>query len=399
MIVTADGRRWLFGAHARWYLQDPADGRWHLAAPPADARVRASARVLRCTTLLVPQLVPRGPDFTHDRGSTQGFVGPDVPLEVVKGVRKLLKAHGRRSREHFPLTADPFAEQFAKDVPSTVAAVWGTVVWCAYSPAFDGNEMLLSMFGEFLGKPLPGDDWVRWLVPPSLTDLAGLYGERVRAGAEDPALFLLALMADAAEVLADDARFRPKAAALVAMLEPELRSPGLDHRTAEHGDVALREAWLARCPQHLRDAAVGETSPGDRFRHAVYDVVRALDFVAGRGVDPRAAAGALLAADLATAAPQVFDLLAAWLDPELRHIVYAVLNDEGHPLRGYWPRDGELPTTLRPPSRDRAAALLGAGYAMGLAWCALTGVTPPTRGFTGASAVVGCLIHERDDPR
>lgn len=33
-LATPDGGHWLFGAHARWYRQDPADGRWYLTAPP-----------------------------------------------------------------------------------------------------------------------------------------------------------------------------------------------------------------------------------------------------------------------------------------------------------------------------------------------------------------------------
>ncbi|WP_143020421.1 hypothetical protein [Sinosporangium album] len=279
--------------------------------------------------MLVPQLVPFGPDFAFDRGSTQGFVGPDVPGGVSEGVRRLLKAHGRRSREDFPIAAEPFVSVFAGDVPSTVAAVWGTVLWCAYAPAFDGNEVLLSMFGEFLGRPLPGDEWVRWLVPPPLSALAGLYGERVRAGAAASAVRLLALVADTAAVLGADARFRPRAAALMAMVEPELHSPGLDARSAKLGDVALREVWSARCPAHLADAAVGELSPGERFRHAAYDLVQALGFVAERGVSPRAAAGAWLAADLSAVEPKALDLLSGWLDPKLRRIVHAVLNDEG----------------------------------------------------------------------
>jgi hypothetical protein len=130
----------------------------------------------------------------------------------------------------------------------------------------------------------------------------------------------------------------------------------------------------------------------------IYDLVQALGFVAPMGADPRAVAASLLAADLADCAPRAADGLYPWLDPELRHILHVVLTDASHPLRGCWPRSGELPSALHPPDRATAAALLGAAYATGLAWCRLTGTRVPERGFATASAVVHRLTHERDDP-
>ncbi|WP_344832520.1 hypothetical protein [Nonomuraea dietziae] len=174
--------------------------------------------------------MPRGPDFAFSGWSSQAFVGPDVPSALTSEIRALVRANGRRSADEFPLSS--FREVFAGDVPGTVAAIWATIMWCAYAPAFDGNEQLLSVFGEYLGRPLPGDEWVRWLPSPPLTALVTLYGERVRAGAPRAALRLAALMADTAGILAADARFAPRAQALIAMLEPILRNPGLDHQTA-----------------------------------------------------------------------------------------------------------------------------------------------------------------------
>jgi hypothetical protein len=82
----------------------------------------------------------------------------------------------------------------------------------------------------------------------------------------------------------------------------------------------------------------------------------------------------------------------------MRQAFYVTLADQRHALRGCWPRDGELPPDLEPPDRAAAAALLGAAYATGLAWCRLTGTDPPPRGFPASAAVVQCLIHQRDDP-
>ncbi|MET8047252.1 hypothetical protein ABZU75_06580 [Streptosporangium sp. NPDC005286] len=393
-LATPDGGRWLFGAHARWYRQDPADGRWYLTAPPADLGFRAAAQVIQVTSMVLPHLIPTGPDFAVDRGSIQGFVGPDVPYEITERVRELVIAQRGRRREDFPLTG-PFTRLFAGEVASPVAAIWGTLMWCAYAPAFDGNEVLLSMFGEFLARPLPGDEWVRWLPPTSLGELVALYGERVRAGHPEAGLRLVALMADTAAVVRGDPRFGPRADALLAMIEPLLRRACQDPVIAHRGDEVVRHAWLSRCPAHM---TLPDASPGDHFQHMVYDLVQALGFLAPMGADPRAVAASLLAADLAAFAPRVADGLYPWLDPELRHILHVVLTDAAHPLRGCWPRSGELPSALHPPDRASAAALLGAAYATGLAWCRLTGTEVPERGFTTASAVVHRLTHERDDP-
>ncbi|MDP9848245.1 hypothetical protein J2853_007456 [Streptosporangium lutulentum] len=393
-LSAPDGGRWLFGAHARWYRQDPADGRWHLTAPPADRGFRAAVRVVQVTSVILPHLVPTGPDFTTDRGSVQGFVGPDVPYEITERVRDLVIAQRGRRPEDFPLTGS-FTEIFAKEVASPVAAIWGTLMWCAYAPAFDGNEVLLSMFGEFLARPLPGDEWVRWLPAASLDDLAALYGERVRAGHPEAALRLAALMADTAGAVRDDPRFRHRADALLTMLDPLLRRIAQDHSVAHHGDDAVRQAWLSRRPPHV---TLPDSSPGEYFQHAMYDLVQALAFLAPKGADPRAVAASLLAADLAAFAPGAADRIYSWLDSELRHILHVVLTDPSHPLRGCWPRSGALPSALHPPDRAGAAALLGAAYATGLAWCRLTGTAVPDRGFATASALVHRLTHERDDP-
>ncbi|MEU7882173.1 hypothetical protein [Microbispora bryophytorum] len=411
-LVTPDGVRWLFGAHARWYRLDRVDGRWHLSAPPSHPAVRSGARPSPPSVAIPPALIPAGPDFAYDRGSTQGFVGPDVPHEITERLRALLLAHRGLRREDFPLGGSVYQQIFARDVAATVAAVWGTIMWCAYAPAFDGNEVMLSMFGEFLARPLPGDDWVRWLPMGSLDALVALYAERMRSGAREAGLRLAGLMTETATVLRADPRFRPRADALIAMAEPLLGSPWLDQHALPGG--AVRQAWLSRCPPHLVPATLPEWAPGEHFRHTLYDLVEALDYTAARGMDPRAMAAALLAADVAGvcgvsepawAAPggsrtaQVVAALYPWMDDELRQALYLALAEPTHPLRGCWPAGGELPPGLVPPDRETAAALLGSAYATGLAWCALTATPAPPEGFAVCSAVVKCLIHQRDDPR
>ncbi|GII77505.1 hypothetical protein Sru01_24870 [Sphaerisporangium rufum] len=396
LLATADGGCWLYGAHARWYRHDRADGRWHLSAPPASPEVRAAARPAHPAPVIPEELLPAAADFARERGSTQAFVGPDVPESVVEGVRELLDRQ-RAAKEEHPFVVGPLRELFYSDVTAGVAAVWGTVMWCSYAPAFDGNEVLLSMFGEFLARPLPGDDWVRWLPPTSLDALVALYHEQLCRRAQGAALRLAGLVADTARALLPDPRFAPRAHALISMIEPLRARPWLDHPAWDA--AAIRQAWLERCPARLRSAVLFETSPGDHFRHSLYDLVEALSYLAGRGADPRAVAASLLAADVAGVAPQAAARLYPWLDAELRQTYYVALSRPGHPLRDCWPREGEPPDPVRPPDRASAAAVLGAGYATGLAWCRLAGVEPPARGFPVSAATVSCLMHERDDPR
>lgn len=500
-LVTPEGDRWLFGAHARWYLHDPADGRWHLSPPPRDARTRDARHP---AAVLPVRVIPRGPDFAAEPGSTQAFVGPDVPTGLTDQIRLLLRAEERRSERDYPLSA--FDAIFARDVPSTVAAIWGTIMWCAYAPAFDGNERLITAFGEYLRRPLPGDEWVRWLPAPPLLDLVTLVSERLRAGHSRAALRLAATMADTAQILLSDPRFRPRALALLTMVEPTLRQPHLDDRAALRDDHTVRQAWLDRLPERLGRAALVETDPETHFRHTVYDLLEALDFT----TEPSRAAAAFLA-DLSDSR----GLLPGFLDHRLRR-AYEELAQAGltstsaaettqpegfptqAPLPYPWragppetgayaavPRTGAqavpetgahalpgtgahaipeagahalpgtgahampetgahaLPGTgapgfgvsraseverpsapvregsraseaerrsapvrgearasgsgVEPPDRAAAAAVLGAAYAVGLAWGRVTGARVPERGFAGAAALVHRLIPERDD--
>ncbi|MFB9626704.1 hypothetical protein [Nonomuraea helvata] len=444
ILVTPDGDRWLFGTHARWHLHDPADGRWYLAPPPRGVRAR---QVRHPAAELPPEVIPYGPDFHAEPGSTQAFIGPDVPEGLTERLRVLLRASGRKSELDYPLTA--FDEIFASDVPSTVAAIWGTIMWCAYAPAFDGNERLITVFGEYLRRPLPGDEWVRWLPAPPLLDLVTLVAERRQAGHPRAALRLAAIMADTAQILMSDTRFRPRALALLTMVEPLLRQPGLDlgaaslgrraeacvtsgapcerdHQTCaaslgrraeacvtsgapcerdhEHALMdaeALRAEWLERCPRRLCRALLVENDVAAHFSHAVYDLVEALAFMP----DPPMAAATFLA-DLSDSK----GTLPARLDHRLRH-AYGELDragltgtsasestePEGFPVPGRVLTKPAPTLEVAPPDRASAAAVLGAAYATGLAWERLTGAKVPQSGLAGQTALVRRVVHERDD--
>ncbi|SEG98415.1 hypothetical protein SAMN05444920_111326 [Nonomuraea solani] len=397
ILVTPDGDRWLFGAHARWHLLDPADGRWHLAPPPRGTRAR---QVGHPAAALPGEVVPHGWDFHAEPGSTQSFIGPDVPEGLTEQLRVLVRACGRRSELDFPLTA--FDEIFATDVPSTVAAVWGTIMWCAYAPAFDGNERLITVFGEYLRRSLPGDEWVRWLPAPPLIDLVRLVAERQRAGQARSALRLAAIIADTAQILLLDTRFRPRALAMLTMVEPVLRraEPPQDG----DGDGAMLRAWLGRCPARLCRALLVENDPAGHFAHTLYDLVEALAFMP----DPRRGAATLLA-DLSDSK----GTLPGRLDHRLR-MAYEELRAAG--LTGTSAAESTQPdgfpvqtgnggvsvapapvVEVAPPDRASGAAVLGAAYAMGLGWGRLTGAKVPQRGLAGQSALVRRLVHERDD--
>ncbi|MER7504711.1 hypothetical protein AB0L05_13845 [Nonomuraea pusilla] len=404
VLVTGDGDRWLFGSHARWRLLDPADGRWLLAPPPRGERARKAGHA---AGELPDEVVPQGPDFAPEPGSTQAFVGPDVPEHLTEQIRLLVRSAGRKSELDYPLTA--FGEIFASDVPGTVAAVWGTVMWCAYAPAFDGNERLITVFGEYLRRSLPGDEWVRWLPAPPLLDLVTLVAERLRSGREREALRLAALMADTAQILLSDARFRPRALALLTMVEPALRRHGLDAAPAARGDGEVLRAWLARCPVRLGRALLCETDHEADFAHAVYDLCEALEFAP----EPRGAAAGFLA-DLSDSR----GLLPSRLDHRLRGAYEALERagltgtsaaestaPEGFAVTGPGALTAAVEAAMEtvngplvaPPDRAGKAAVLGAAYAMGLAWGRLTGARMPERGLAAQAALVRAIIHERDD--
>lgn len=395
ILVTPAGDRWLFGAHARWHLHDPADGHWHLAPPPRGTRAR---QVGHPAGVLPDSVVPPGHDFHAEPGSTQSFVGPDVPAHLTEQVRQLVRAAGLKSELDYPLTA--FGEIFASDVPSTVAAVWGTIMWCAYAPAFDGNERLITVFGEYLSRSLPGDEWVRWLPAPPLLNLVTLVAERLRAGQSRAALRLAAIMADTAQILLLDTRFRPRALALLTMVEPMLRRPGLDG--LHEDDEAVRRAWLERCPARLCRALHVETDSEAHFSHALYDLVEALSFMP----DPRQAAAVFLAdlSDSKGALPGRLDHRLRLAYEELRLAgrtgtsAAESTEPDGFPVRAGGVSTAPAPVLeVAPPDRASAAAVLGAAYAMGLAWGRLTGAKVPERGLARQAALVRRMVHERDD--
>lgn len=273
-------------------------------------------------------------------------------------------------------------------------------MWCAYAPAFDGNERLITVFGEYLRRSLPGDEWVRWLPAPPLLDLATLVAERLRAGQPRAALRLAAVMADTAQILLLDTRFRPRALALLTMVEPMLRKAEIDE--PHEDDAALRQAWLKRCPPRLCRALLVENDPEGHFSHSVYDLVDALSFMP----DPREAAATFLAdlSDSRGVLPGRLDHRLRMAYEELRRAGLTSTSaaertePEGFPVRGGGVSVAPAPVIeVAPPDRASAAAVLGAAYATGLAWERLTGAKMPERGLASQTALVRKIVHERDD--
>ncbi|MFD0469129.1 hypothetical protein ACFQ0B_13055 [Nonomuraea thailandensis] len=317
-----------------------------------------------------------------------------MPERLTEQLRILVRGCGRKSELDYPLSA--FDEIFATDVPSTVAAAWGTIMWCAYAPAFDGNERLITVFGEYLRRSLPGDEWVRWLPAPPLVDLVTLVAERMRAGRPRAALRLAAVMADTAQILLLDTRFRPRALALLTMVEPMLRRPGFGDPYDD--DAVMRREWLERCPARLCRALLVENDPEAHFSHTVYDLVDALSFTP----EPRRAAAAFLAdlSDSRQTLPGRLDHRLRMAYEELRHAgLTGTSAAETTQPEGFAVRTDEAAPAfeVEPPDRGSAAAVLGAAYAMGLAWGRLTGARLPERGLAGQSALVRKIVHERDD--
>ena len=358
-------------------------------APRAAARgARAARRGGHPAGVLPDSVVPPGHDFPpsrapRSRSSARRARAPH------RQVRQLYAPPGSSRQLDYPLSA--FGEIFASDVPSTVAAVWGTVMWCAYAPAFDGNERLITVFGEYLRRSLPGDEWVRWLPAPPLLDLVTLVAERLRAGQPRAALRLAAMMADTAQILLLDTRFRPRALALLTMVEPMLRRPGLDDL---HERRRGRTAGVAGA---LPRAAVPGPARGDRLRGALLPrpvrprggpVLRAGP-PAGGGRVPggpvrlqggaAGAAGPSAAAGVRGAAARGATGTSAAESTE----------PEGLPARTGGVSTPPAPVLeVAPPDRAAAAAVLGAAYATGLAWGRLDGGQGAGARVRGAAALV-----------
>jgi hypothetical protein len=288
---------------------------------------------------------------------------------------------------------------FLHGTPSTIAATWSTTLWCASVPAFDPqvHHDLLDLWNPHLAQPYGDQGRLRWLAPPPLHTIIGLYAERLRAGRPHAAAQLIRCMVMTAQALRDDPRFRLRATALLAMIEPLQANPALDHSALPYGDQAVERAWRTRCPAPLAATLFADSAPGERFQLAFYDLATALHPLCGDPADPafiepRHAATALLAADMAAYRPDLATPVSRWLDPELRTLLTDIVQQVTHPLRDLWPTDDTPSPRLTPTAPDTALAVLSASAAVGFAWSRLAGGIPiPPRGFTVPNAYIAHL--------
>ncbi|MEV5824988.1 AAA family ATPase [Spirillospora sp. NPDC052242] len=401
MLVLPDGTWWLFGAWARWYRLHPSDGQWYLCPPPRTPAVRMAARPAQQGGGRVPDLpphvVPAGPDFSYDPPAGLPFVGHGFATDLTSRVAATVQSAAALTAAEYP----HWWSQFTPETPSTVVAAWGVMLWCAPAPAFDSrlDAQMLDLWKPYRAVPLPDVDGPRWLTPPTLEALVGLYAERLRASRVDAAVVVLRTMWAVANALREDVRFQTRADALLAILGTTLANPTVDYDALPYGDQAIAQQWLTRCPPNLVPALRNESSPGDDLRHAFYTLSEVIADLSGDPADPayiepRLVAAALLAADLAVVRRDVAGSIVPWLDPEIRYTVQAVTDQQGHPLRRLWPDDMRLPEPLRSAagSGPGAETLLAAMYEVDLAWCRLGGMPARPRGFPVPTAVVAGII-------
>ncbi|KAB2347795.1 AAA family ATPase [Actinomadura rudentiformis] len=401
MLMLPDGTWWLFGAWARWYRLHPSDGQWYLCPPPRSPGVRMAARPAQHgggqVPALPPHVVPAGPDFSYAPPGALPFVDQGFALELTARVRSTVDSASNLPSAEYP----HWWSLFTSETPSTVVACWGVMLWCGAAPVFDSrlDGQMLDLWKPYRAKPLPGVDGPRWLTPPPLEALVGLYAERLRASRVDAAVVVLRTMWAVASVLREDLRFQVRADALLEILGSTLSNPTVDYDALPYGDQAIVQQWLTRCPPHLVPALRNETSPGDNFRHAYYSLADVVASLVGDPADPvyiepRLVAAALVAADLDVVRKDVADGIVPWLDPEIRYTVQAVRSQPGHPLRRLWPSDMRLPEPLRGSigRGDAASRLLASMYEVDLAWCRLAGMPARPRGFPVPTAIVAEII-------
>jgi hypothetical protein len=327
------------------------------------------------------------------------MVGTPLPGALTYRLRSVLTEAAHAPPTDYPLGLG----HFLHGTPSTIAATWSTLLWCATVPLFDPALGLLDLWEPHLAPPPPTapattgdrDGTLRWLAPPPLHTLIGLYAERLRAGRADAAAQLVRCMVMTAQALRDDPRFRVRASALLSMIEPLQANPALDHGALPYGDQVLESEWRRRCPAPLSATLFADSAPGESFQLAFYDLATALRPLCGdpgdsTHIEPRHAATALLAADMAAYRPDLATPVGRWLDPELRALLAEILDDDGHPLRDLWPA---------PAGDDPKATLevLGASAGLGFAWCRLAGGIPiPPAGLTVANALATRLDTPTD---
>ncbi|MEV5569765.1 hypothetical protein AB0L06_06935 [Spirillospora sp. NPDC052269] len=417
-MLWGAGEWWLYGAWGRWY-RCGLDGSWHPCPPPSDPASRNAAMPAprgAGNPPVPPQLFPTGPDLSAGRMVSAGFLGPVPDTAVVARISQALTT---------ALAVDPAQFQqhdpmFQPGTPSTVAAAWGALLWCAGAPVALTEHPLIESFVPFLTTPA---DRLHWMMPPDFSTLAGYYASRLVMGDGAGAAHVVRVMYEVAAGLTGDERFRPGADALAAVTAASLRLVPQDLATARYGQQAVLAEWRRRCPAEHAIPMMRDAAPGEHLRLALYDLQRTVSDLAGDGLPgmggmpgapgtmpgmavPGMTAGtsaagrrhdavrragvAVLAADL-QAAPNVLPALHRWLDPDSMRTLQALLTDPGHPLRALWPREGRLPDVLRGDS-EALSSLLVTTYSLGLTWCRLAQVTPPPTGFAMPQAIAAELM-------
>ncbi|MEW2359916.1 hypothetical protein [Spirillospora sp. NPDC029432] len=390
LLTLPDHSWWLYAAWRRWYRWHPADGRWFPSPPPQAAHLRQNAAPGPTPPPIPAEILPTGADYLTDYGPPLAMVGKPPSGALTYRLRSVLSEAAHAPPADYPLGLS----HFLHGTPSTIAATWSTLLWCASVPLFDPELGLLDLWEPHLAPPAatPGDHGrLRWLPPPPLHTLIGLYAERLRAGRADAAAQLIRCMVMTAQALRDDTRFRVRASALLSMIEPLQSNPALDHRALPYGDQVLEREWRRRCPAPLFASLFTDSAPGEALQLAFYDLATALTPACGDPEDettftePRHAATALLAADMAAYRPDLATPVGRWLDPELRALLTEILDDENHHLRELWP----TPTSDDP---DTTLKILGASAGLGFAWCRLAGGIPvPPAGLPVANALAAHL--------
>ncbi|MFI0356098.1 hypothetical protein [Actinomadura sp. 9N407] len=396
LLTLTDHSWWLFAAWTRWYRWHPADGRWFPSPPPQATHTRRTAAHGPTPPPVPTEILPTGADYLTDYGPPLAMVGTPLPGALTYRLRSVLSEAAQAPPADYPLGLG----HFLHGTPSTIAATWSTLLWCASVPLFDPGLGLLDLWKPHLAPspvPAPTSEGpgtggeLRWLPPPPLHTLIGLYAERLRAGRANAAAQLVRCMVMTAQALRDDPRFRVRASALLSMIEPLQGNPTLDHRALPYGDQVLEREWRQRCPAPLSATLFADSAPGECLQLAFYDLATALRPLCGdpgdsnTHIEPRHAATALLAADMAAYRPDLATPVGRWLDPELRALLTDILNDDGHPLRELWPAlTGDDPKTT--------IEVLSASAALGFAWCRLAGGIPiPPAGLTVTNALTAHL--------
>ncbi|WP_433338488.1 hypothetical protein [Spirillospora sp. CA-294931] len=369
LLTLPDHSWWLHAAWTRWYRWHPADSRWFPTPPPRDPTIRDTAQPGTTPPAIPAELLPTGPDYTQEHHPPLAVVGTPLTGALLYRLRSVISEAAQAPLTDYPLTS---WTHFLHGTPSTIAATWHTMLWCADVPTFDPALETLDLWQPHLAPTGAAEGPLHWHTAPPLHTLIGLYADRLRAARPDTANQIIRCMVMTAQALRGDPRFRLRASALLSMIEPIQANPAIDHPALPYGDQALEHQWRERCPAPLHPTLFADTAPGEHLQLAFYDLIAAAASLSD-DVEPRHVATALLAGDLSHHRPDLVVPIGQWLDPELRALLHEVLDGAEHPLRALW--------TAFPKTVEATVAVLSATAAVGHAWTRLTGTCVPGDGF------------------